>query len=256
MKENLEQITSGADYAGQTCPFCGKTINPEDQVVCCPRCRSVHHVDCWKAKGGCGKAGCPQLAATVFGEKPKGDGPPPPVSKRSILAGLGIAAVLILLLIFWPKPPDPAQGRTKITVMGEAYFELSRDMNSLAMQFNDNSSEIYIDLQLLPPGGLDQKLLVLIAAGQAPDVIALSEERFDYLAEQEVLLSLGADPQGEKIYGIQHPAHLSQLTIWKETEDPQAALEVLHYFVQNITPVDLDQLRELETNRSPVMFGF
>lgn len=252
---NLEKITSGSEHLGQTCIVCQQTINQQDEVVVCPRCRTIHHVDCWKGKGGCGKTGCPQIAQAVVGERPEGDGPPPPVSKWVILGGLGALIALILLSIYWPKPPDPAQGRTKIVFLGEAYYELTQEMTELANEYNEASEEIYIDLQLLPPGSVDQKLVVLIAAGEAPDVMALADDRFAYFEEQGALLALGEDDNGKPIYGIQHPGQLTQLAVWGSTIYPEEAQEVLHYFASRITPVDLDMLRELNLQPAP-LFGF
>lgn len=252
---NLEKITSGSEHLGQTCIVCQETITKEDEVVVCPRCRTVHHVDCWKRKGGCGKTGCPQIAKAVVGEKPEGDGPPPPVSKWVIFGGLGAIIAIILLSIYWPKPPDPAMGRTKIVFLGEAYYELTQEMIGLANAYNETSEEIYIDLQLLPPGSVDQKLVVLIAAGEAPDVIALADERLWYFIEQGALLELGKDEEGEPIYAVQHPGQLTQMVIWGETLHPEEALEVLHYFADHVTPVDLDMLRELDIKPVP-LFGF
>ncbi|MCK9524441.1 MAG: extracellular solute-binding protein [Limnochordia bacterium] len=255
MKENPEKITKGAEHLGESCIMCQHTIAIEDEVVVCPRCRSVHHVECWKDKGGCGRTGCPQVAQAILGERRAGDGPPPPVSKKVVFGVVFAVLATILLVIFWPKPPDPAMGRTKVVFMGEAYYELSASMAELQADYNARSEEIYIDLQMLPAGGLDTKLVVLIAANEAPDVITVDEERFAYFLEQGVLLPLGEDESGVVMYGMQHPAQLRQVVVWGATENPDAALEVLHYFINNIPPVDLDLLKELERQREPLWIG-
>lgn len=253
MKENLEKITQGTEHPGKSCIYCEQAINSSDQVVVCPRCRSVHHVECWKDKGGCGKTGCPQVAQAVQGDRPPGDGPPPPVSKRTIIAVASGILALILLMVFWPKPPDPAMGRTKVVVMGEAFYEVSESMEKLAEDYNATSEDIYIELQLLPAGGMDAKLIVLIAANEAPDVMAIDEDRFAYFLSQEVLFPLGEDEAGEVIYGIPHPAQLSQMVVWGATEHPEAALEVLHYFLDNIPPIDRELLKGHQS--PPFLFG-
>lgn len=255
MKEKLEQITPGSEHLDQVCVLCEEPILETDEVVSCPRCHSVHHVDCWKNKGGCARTGCPQLAKAVVGEKPKGDGPPPPISKWYILGGVLVIAAIILISVYWPKPPDPAMGRTKITVMGEAYLELNTAMSQIVDEFNEASEETYIDLQLLPAGGMDQKLVVLIAADDAPDIFAIDDERFEYFVEHDVLLPLGEE-NGKPVYGIQHPAQLTKFVIWKTTEHPEKAKEVLQYLVENIPPVDLEQLRELQSVPIIPMMGF
>jgi hypothetical protein len=255
MAGKTEKVTSGEAYAGQPCILCKKEIAAEDEVVVCPRCRSVQHADCWKSKGGCGRAGCPQIAQAVIGEKPKGDGPPPPVSKKAILGGVLAAATLILYLIFKPAPPDPAMGRTKIVFLAEADYQLDQVITELAEAWNADSEEIYIDLQLLPAGAIDAKLVVLIAAGDPPDVFAVPEDRFDFFAEQGSLLALDYDQEGQPIYGIQHPAQLTKLVIWGDTVHPEEALTVLHYFRDNIPPADLEALRERGVYTIP-MLGF
>lgn len=252
---NLEKITAGSDHLGKACIVCETNITEKDEVVVCPRCRTVHHVDCWKNKGGCGKTGCPQVAKAIVGDKPEGDGPPPPVSKKVIFGGLGVFIALILLSIFWPKPPDPAMGRTKVVVLGEAYYDLTQEMIGLADAFNETSEDIYIDLQLLPPGSVDQKLVVLIAAGDAPDLIALPEDRLWYFLENEAVLALGEDESGETIFAIQHPGQLSQFIIWGETLHPEESLLVLDYFLDHITPIDLDLLRDADLTPIPI-FGY
>lgn len=254
MKERNEKITTGEAHLGKVCVSCNNTIESHDEVVVCPRCHTVQHADCWKKKGGCGKASCPQLARAVLGERSAGDGPPPPVSKKTILLGTALSIVAILLMIFWPKPPDPAMGRVKIVFLGEAYHELTVSMTKLADDYNAISEDIYIDLQLLPPGSMDQKLVVLIAAGQAPDVIAIDYERFAYFTQQGVLLSLGENETGQPVYGVQHPGQLSQLVVWGATDYPTQALEVLRYFADQIPPADLDRLRELNSRPLP-LFG-
>ncbi|NLL42759.1 MAG: extracellular solute-binding protein [Firmicutes bacterium] len=251
MKGNLEKITRGTEHLGQSCVFCQQDIQAEDEVIACPRCRSPHHVHCWKDKGGCGKTGCPQVAQAVRGERPQGDGPPPPISRKVIALGVVAIAAIILAFIFWPKPPDPAMGRAKVVFMGEAYFELSEALTELAKEYNATSETTYIDLQLLPPGAMDTKLIVLIAANEAPDVMAIDDDRFAYFLENDVLLPLGEDESGEPIYGMQHPAQLTKLVVWSDTDHPQQALEVLHYFVDHIPPLDLNLLRELESQPWP-----
>lgn len=255
MKENLEKITLGEAHLGKDCLVCQETIKSADEVVACPRCRSVHHANCWKAKGGCGKTGCPQIAKAIIGERPQGDGPPPPVSKKVIFGSIVGVVALIMLAILWPKPPDPAMGRTKIVVLGEAYYDLTEEMIALADEFNATHEEIYIDLQLLPPGSVEQKLVVLIAAQDAPDVIAIDYERYDYFIENEALLPLGEDEHGETIYGVQHPGQLTNFVVWGNTFHPTQAVEVLYYFADNIAETDLELLKELNIMPFP-SFGF
>lgn len=252
MNGTVEKITKGRDHLGQPCVVCEQAIAETDQVVVCPRCRSIHHADCWKGKGGCGRKGCRQVAVTVRGEPPKGDGPPPPVSKKVILGGVLLVATLLIYLVFRPQPPDPAQGRTKITVLSEAAVDLNAVLTELSENWNSSHGEIYIDLQLVPPGALDPKLVVLIAAGEAPDVFSIAEDRFSYFVEQGALLALAEDGEGKPIYGVDHPAQLAKLVIWGGTEHPAEALEVLRYLQDSIPPVDRELLKEAGSTPLPL----
>lgn len=256
MTEKLEVLGPDAAQVGRPCNNCGEELAAGQEVVECPRCHKFHHADCWKAKGGCATRGCPQVAQTVVGEKPHGDGPPPPIPKWYFAVGGLVILGLILLSVFWPKPPDPAAGRTKITVMDATSLELQEALVPAVEKFNETSATTYIDLQLLPGLGMHQKLIVLIAAGDAPDIFTLDEEQFARFAQEGSLLELGRTPEGEPIYGIQHPARLAKFVIWGQTENPETAREVLDFIVEHIPPVDLEALRELQSQQSLPFIGF
>ncbi len=234
MSETLEKISGGVDHAGRACAFCRETIAPDDEVVICPRCREVHHAACWKQNGGCGRTGCPQTAKAVVGARPPGDGPPPPISKRTVFSAVSLIVIVIAAFVLWPKPPDPALGRTKVVFLGEAGYDLQEIMQAAAEEFNSSNEELFFDLQLLPPGAFEQKLVVLVAAGHAPDLAAVSEEQFPFLRDEGALLALGENEAGETIYGVDHPLQPRKIVVWATTEHPTEALEVLHYFVSYI----------------------
>ena len=40
------------------CPYCLSSIEPNDNVVRCPRCGVMHHAECWKLNGQCSVYGC------------------------------------------------------------------------------------------------------------------------------------------------------------------------------------------------------
>lgn len=241
MSETLEKITRGSDHAGRACTFCRETIASDDEIVVCPRCRQVHHADCWRQNGGCGKTGCAQTAKAVVGERPPGDGPPQPISKRAVFGAASLIVIIIAASILWPKPPDPALGRTKIVFLGEAGYDLQEVMTAVAEEFNSASEEIFLDLQLLPPGTLQQKLVVLVAAGHAPDIVTVSAEQFPFLRDEGALLALGENEAGEAVYSVEHPVQPRKIVVWATTEHPAEALEVLRYLVPRIQPRQLIQ---------------
>lgn len=236
MSEILEKVSSGANHAGQECVYCRETIKAEHEVVICPRCKSPHHADCWKSNGGCGTRGCPQIAKGVMGERSKGDGPPPPISRRTIFAVAGLLIIVIAAILLWPKPQDPAMGRTEIVFLAEGGYDLHTVMMTAAEEFNSANDDIYLDLQLLPLGTLETKLVVLIFADHAPDIVAVSEEYFLNLRSEGALLALGEDAAGEPIYGIDHPAASTKIVVWGATEHPVEALEVLDFLIPRIPP--------------------
>lgn len=46
------------NYVGKKCPFCKAEITEADQVMVCPACGSVHHLNCWNENKGCTTFGC------------------------------------------------------------------------------------------------------------------------------------------------------------------------------------------------------
>ena len=85
MAGKTEKITTGETPQAATI-LCQKTIAASDGIVICPRA-AAYSTDCWKAKGGCGRAGCPGLPKLCWETGRKGD-PPPPVSKKVIIGSV------------------------------------------------------------------------------------------------------------------------------------------------------------------------
>lgn len=100
---------AGADEAGRNCPYCRFAIKPGIPVLECPRCRSLHHAECWSDNGGCSVLGCaaaPAAETRVLPSPPPPPAPQPGLGGRSlvvigtlvaaILVGGGVAAAVIL----------------------------------------------------------------------------------------------------------------------------------------------------------------
>lgn len=242
MGERIEIISSDSPHLGKACLACNKPIQAQAEMVKCPRCHTLHHADCWKQRGGCAKTGCSQVAKNVVGDRPIGDGPPPPIPRSHIIGGIGIVILLILAMVFWPKPPDPAMGRTKVVFMTETFLDEQQILDTIVKQWNETSETIYIDLQTLPVGGMEQKLVVLMAAGDAPDIFTLADNRYDVFLQQEALFPMTTE-DGETTYGIQHPARLGKLVVYSGTKHPAETLEVLDYLLASIPPIDLEELK-------------
>ena len=231
MSEVLEKITKGESYTGQACVYCGERIQAEDEVVVCPRCKSVHHADCWKKNGGCGKQGCAQIAKAVVGESSKGAGPPPPMSRRTILAIAGAFILIVAAFLFWPKPPDPAMGRTKVVFVTETGYEMYEMIADEVAAFNSSQEEIYLEMELLPVGTSRSKLIVLIGANHPPDIMAVDNEMYEQFLEADMILPIDVDESGEPVYYLDNPASPTKIVIWGQTEHPEEAREVVKYLV-------------------------
>ncbi len=240
VKEILKRLGVDSEVLHSPCKLCSVNLE-EEEVVECPRCHSHHHLSCWKTKGGCAKRGCPQLAEVFKGEKPKGDGPPPPISKKSLLGGIALFLLIVLGAMFWPKPPEPWEGRIKITFMAEGSIVEQSLLETLAEDFNALQEEIYLHTQILPYGTMEMKLMVLLAANDTPDIFTMNYERFPIYVHRELLLPLKEEEE-EILYGIEHPAQHSMMGIMARTPNEKEARSVLAYLLDAIPPLDLETL--------------
>lgn len=240
--EQIVILDSESRHIGKECIKCQEKFVENDEIVECPRCHQLHHVDCWKAQGGCGRYGCPQIAKTVIDTSPKGDGPPPSIPRKYIYAGITVALVIILTMIFWPKPPDPAAGRTKVVALIEAGLEEVEELNRIVDQFNNTSEEIYIVLQTTSVTLLEQQLMVRAAAGDAPDIFSLPYNRYETFLNLDAFYPLGIEE--EPYYGVEHPSKLRTLHIFFATKHPEESIKVLKYLVTEMPRQDLSLLKE------------
>ena len=74
------------------CAYCMKGLDQEGAPRC-PTCESRHHLDCWRANGGCAVFGCPSGPATVVTDPGVSTPPgvhagPPPSSVHQASSGL------------------------------------------------------------------------------------------------------------------------------------------------------------------------
>lgn len=243
MAEELEILQPDSRHIGKNCIYCDKTLAAGDEIVECPRCHQIHHVDCWKNNGGCARRGCPQIAQSIVGQRPAGDGPPPPIPRKYIFAGIGIVLILIIAWIFWPKPPDPAAGRSKIYVLVEASFDEQEQLEQIVSDFNDTNEEIYIELQTSTVTMIENQLLVRMAAGDAPDIFALPYHRFESMHTQiGAMYPLG--DESNPAYGVQHPSQLRVMSIFVYTEHPEETMTVFKYLLTEMPRQDLTDLKK------------
>lgn len=50
MREVVVNITEGSPLGGRPCRACEAPLAVGQSAVTCPRCKAVHHVDCWKER--------------------------------------------------------------------------------------------------------------------------------------------------------------------------------------------------------------
>ncbi len=243
MDEKLIILESDSEHIGKSCSYCEEKFVAGDEFVECPRCHSYHHADCWKQKGGCAKRGCAQIAKNVVGERPKGDGLPPPIPRKHVFIGIGVVLVIIIVSIFWPQSPDPAAGRIKIEVLLEVTMNDQDEMNRIINDFNTASEDIYIELQTSSLSIIENQLVVRMAAGDAPDIFSLPYARFEAMQDQiGAMYPLG--DSSNPAYGVQHPSQLRVMSVFVHTEHPAEALTVFRYLLEEMPRHDLTELKE------------
>lgn len=234
MDERLEILSEESKHMGKVCIHCDKKLLVNDEIVKCPRCHQVHHGRCWMARSGCAKLGCPQIAKTVKDDSPKGDRPVPSVLPKFLLISVAVILVIVLTTVFQPTPPDLADGRTTVVVLVDSFDQQRLQIH--VDEFNTDHQEIYIDLLTSSSLGMQQQLLVRMAAGDAPDIFWLPFHSFSSFNELGALLPIDDD---SLFYGVHHPSRFKAIGIFAHTVYPEETLEVLHYLVQNLPQADL-----------------
>ncbi len=263
--EQLLVLPAEHRLVGTQCIACQHKFEAGDEVVLCPRCKSPHHADCWREAAGCKKHGCPQVALAIKTEIRDNLGDSRYLKRspqRTALMVIGIVLVLGVLGFAMRPGPDPAGGRTKLSIMvpggipETAYFEPFVD------EFNQTYPDYYLSLSVTPSIAYDQKLVVLLGARDAPDIFSLLEERYWMFAEHGGLLNLTPYlesqpelierlfPQGlaawevnGAVYGIPHPGRNEVLSIWVSSPHPDIAWQLMVVLLDKIATDWPEQLK-------------
>ncbi len=224
MEERVHTTASESAFRSETCQQCSSELGGDTLFVQCPRCRAVHHKDCWTNNGGCARHGCAQLSSLESDRILKPDGPPPGVPRAWVVLGTLFIFLAAAVFALQPNLPDPAAGRQRIVLLTETSAQEFAGLERFADSFNSENPGLYLELSSVPYGFMDQKLVILIAAGQTPDIFTLTEERYQQYVGHYILLPL---QDAEFEFGYQHPSQPRVVVVSNQTTDAKAALKTL-----------------------------
>ena len=272
--ERVTKATENSTLVGAKCMHCQQEITLGAEVVVCPRCKAVHHVECWKERKGCARLGCSQIAETVVAEQDQtseekrlGDNfyleKERPKQKWKI--ALGVVAAIIVVALLGYRGPDPAAGRDKITLMVQGgYLEIDF-YNEVAKKFNEAHPDWYLETLVTPYSGYEQKLVVMFGARLGPSIFITPTDRYSMYAEQGAMLPLddylanqpelikrffpdGIEPLqvNGSVYGIPHPYSQEVFGIYSLVEKPDIAWTALIEILTEIEANYPEALRNRE----------
>jgi len=256
MRERITTLTKDHEHVADECSECRSSLAEGDRVVECPRCRSVHHVDCWVQNGGCARHGCKQVMSPEL--RPAREEKPIVASKtpRWLVAVILVAVVggSIALIVNGRKVAREREVSAYALVPAVEDQALWR---RLVATYNETEAgKAHPATLILTPTGpegiyFEQKLLVMIAAGDSPELVALEPDLFVRYAEQGALAPLdewierwvvqGIEFETEALeratlrgqtYGVPIPGRPSFLAVPKEPRNPEATQEFLPFAVE------------------------
>lgn len=253
-------LEHNAKVIGELCPVCYKGFAAGDSVIACPRCKQVHHSDCWHSQG-CARLGCPQVATRVHDDRPRVTDDDrakayiKPVPKWVPWTATFLALFLLIGVPMLQKYvfADP---RPKITMLIPAGTD-EAILEAVGHQFETSHPELQVEVLLAPSGGMyQQKLMIMIGARDAPDLFILPWANFVTLASQGIYADLtewvGTSPdslanlpphrleQGrvEGVwYGVPHPNRAAFFGIYAGSELLSESIQLLDEIISHL-PVD------------------
>lgn len=212
--------------------------------------------------GGCARTGCRQVAVTVV--LPQTERPRPPVPapvpwwrRPAALAGAALAvlaAAALGLTLFAARPASAPVASVRL--MTWAAPEEARALEEVVARFSAEHPGVQVRLDLTPSIAYGQKLIVLIAARDAPDVFALDSARLPLFAEQGALLDLTARWEqapsalkqapwarrldafrvGGRLWGLPHPFSQGALVIASQSRQVDVAWQLLLFLMERLPP--------------------
>ncbi|NMB25989.1 MAG: extracellular solute-binding protein [Firmicutes bacterium] len=280
-REHLLVLSTDDELVNAECIACQEVFSVGDEVVLCPRCKTPHHADCWRAAAGCKRHGCPQVAIAIRTE-PKDNLGDSRYLKRTpqqkALLVIGIVLVFGALVFAMRPGPDPAGGRTKLSIMIPGGISETAYYDTFVDEFNQTHPDYYLSVSVTPSIAYDQKLVVLLGARDAPDVFSLLEDRYRMFAEHGGLLDLTPyiESQSElmervfpegldawkvdgAIYGLPHPGRNEVFSIWVSSPQPDLAWQLMVILLDKIStdwPEELKGELPAEPWKMPMPSGF
>lgn len=258
MREQIISVAEGDEAINQPCGQCNKPIAAGDQIVYCPRCKQIHHLDCWIANGGCARRGCRQVMSPHL-RPPKEE--TPIVEKKVPRWVIATVAVLLIAIgvgvYFNGKRAAALRERSAYVLIPSLEDQLFWER--IVAEYNQTEDGDVHPAQLIftpygPAGTFyEQKLLVMIAANDAPEFTVIEAPRLSTFIEQGALKPLDdevqqllesglrLDPERialatreDSIYAVPHPYREAYFVVPHTPRNPEASRRVFPYFVQRI----------------------
>lgn len=253
-RQRIWVVTEDEVSSGLRCAACQEMLQAGQEAIACPRCRGVHHRSCWTEKGGCATHGCFQLVDPELLTRTPHRDPRP----RDTLGWVpAVLTTLLLALVMggaiWAVHQRQANSRA-LTVMVPAWPEVEH-IQSLVDTFQKSHAELKVNVLSIPVDPLsayyEEKLVIMLAAKDPPDVIVLPYPRFQFYASQGAFVPLDgaraevaqAIPYGRRLnnatvggvlYGLPHPSRPGIMAVPASSRNPDAAQSLLVYLVKQL----------------------
>lgn len=256
MKEEIIHVSENDTLQGVPCGECRVPLKAGDEAVVCPRCKLAHHLACWIQRGGCARHGCRQVVSPEL-LPPKQEKPiQVPRTPPWVIAGAIVLAVALGVGLYFNARRAALQRESSAYVLVPS-LEDEVHWTQILSAYNRTpaGSENPAVLIYTPYGiaGMDfeQKLLIMIAANDSPELVVLEAERLRDYAQNSALAPLNEfvaqlraqgielDPErlaaatlDGTVYGIPHPQRDAYLVIPRAPRNPGAAHNLFPYVVQ------------------------